>query len=174
MEGKSRENVVVDANVLLMDNVVQYLQKYRCFTIPEVIDEIKTIRHKVCVEVLLDLKVLNVINPDRSFIDKVLEIARRSGDISSLSRTDLKVLALALQLHEQGLDPLLMTDDYTVQNLASRLNLRWRNVKIDAIKRRIRWRYLCTACGEEYSKYLEECRVCGHRLRREVAGYEEL
>ncbi|MEM0319869.1 MAG: hypothetical protein QXS67_00435, partial [Candidatus Nezhaarchaeales archaeon] len=127
-----------------------------------------------CIEVLLDLKVLNVIDPDNSFVERVLEVARRSGDISSLSETDLTVLALALQLHEQGLNPSLMTDDYTMQNLASRLNLRWRNVKIDAIRRRIKWRYRCIACGKEYNKYLAECRVCGHKLKREIAGYEEL
>lgn len=174
VEEKNRECVVVDANVFLVNNAIQYLQNYRCFTVPEVIDEIKTIKHKVCIEVLLDLRVLNVINPDRSHVEKVLEIAKRSGDISSLSKTDLKILALALQLQEQGLEPLLMTDDYTVQNTASRLNLRWRNVKVDSIKRRVRWRYRCTACNEVYSEYLEECRVCGHKLKREIAGYEEL
>lgn len=175
MEGKSnKECVIVDANAFLINSAIQYLQDYRCFTVPEVIDEIKTLKHRVCVEVLLDLKVLSVVNPDKKHVEKALEEAKKSGDISSLSKTDLKLLALALQLQEEGLNPLLLTDDYTMQNLASRLNLRWRNVKIDAIRRRIKWRYRCTACNEEYSEYLEECRVCGHKLKREIAGYEEL
>lgn len=174
MEERSKECIIVDANAFLIDNAVQYLRNYRCFTIPEVIDEVKTMRHRACIEILLDLKVLNIINPERSYVEGVFEVAKKSGDVSSLSKTDLKILALALQLREQGFKPLLVTDDYTVQNLASRLNLRWRNVKVNAIKRRIRWRYRCIACNEEYSEYLEECRICGHKLKREIAGYEEL
>lgn len=174
MEEKSKKCVVVDANALLMNNALQYLKNYCCFTVPEVIDEIKTIKHRVCIEVLLDLKVLSIISPNREHLERVLEAARRSGDISSLSKTDLKILALAFQLQEQGCDPLLMTDDYTVQNLASHLKIRWRNVRVDAIKKRIRWCYRCTACDEVYNEYLEECRVCGHKVKREIAGYEEL
>lgn len=174
MEERSRKCVIVDANAFLVDNAIQYLQDYRCFTVPEVIDEVRTIRHRACVEVLLDLKVLNVVDPSKEHVERVLEEAKGSGDISSLSKTDLKLLALALQLQEEELEPLLLTDDYTVQNLASRLNLRWRNVKIGAIRKRIKWRYRCTACSEKYDEYLEECRVCGHKLKREIAGYENL
>jgi len=171
---KGKDCAVVDTTALLVDNAVQYLQGYHCFTVPKVIKEVKTLRHKAGVEVLLDARVLNVVEVAKDCFREVLEVAKKSGDITSLSETDLEVLALALQLKRQGLDPLLITDDYTAQNLASRLKIRCRGIKAKGIKKRIRWRYRCTACGKVYYEFLEGCGVCGHKLKREVAGYEGL
>jgi len=165
---------VVDTSALLVDNAVQYLQGYHCFTVPKVIEEVKTLRHKAGVEVLLDAKVLDVVEVARDCLREVVEVARKSGDITSLSKTDLEVLALALQLKRQGRDLVLITDDYTVQNLASRLKIRCRSIRVKGIEKRIRWRYRCTACGKVYYEFLEECNICGHKLEREVAGYEGL
>ena len=117
---------------------------------------------------------LNVIEPDREFLIRVIEEAKRSGDLGSLSKSDLKLLALALQLQEEGLEPFLVTDDYTVQNLASRFKIRWLSVKTRGIERRVKWHYRCTACGRVYYEYMEGCPVCGHKLKRGIAGYEDL
>jgi len=171
---KNRECAVVDTNALLVDNAVQCLQGYQCFTVPKVIEEVKTLRHRAGVEVLLDTKLLDVIEVTGDCLREVIEVARKSGDITSLSETDLKVLALALQLKRQGRDPILITDDYTIQNLASRLKIRCRSIRAKGIEKRIRWRYRCTACGKVYYEFLGECGICGHELKREVAGYESL
>ena len=171
---RGREYAVIDTNVLLVDNVVRYLQGYHCLTVPKVIEEVKTLRHRASVEVLLEAKTLDVVEVAREYLREVLEVAKKNGDIASLSETDLEVLALALQLKEEGYDPILMTDDYTVQNLASRLKIRYRSVRAKGIEKRIRWRYRCTACGRVYYEFLEECTICGHELKREIAGHEGL
>ncbi|RLF06551.1 MAG: hypothetical protein DRJ60_04245 [Thermoprotei archaeon] len=171
---EDKEKVVVDTSALLIDNAIEYLQKYQCYTTPEVIDEVRTIRHKVCIEALIDLKVLEIIEPSEEYVEKVLKTAKTTGDITSLSKTDIKILALALQLKEQNVNPIILTDDYTVQNLASRFKIVYRSLKIKSIEKRIKWRYRCTACNNTYDEHLEECPVCGHKLRREVARYEKL
>jgi len=171
---RCNEYAVVDTSALLVNNAVQYLQGYRCFTVPKVIQEVKTLRHRAGAEVLLDAKVLDVVEVAKDCLREVLEAAKKSGDITSLSETDLEVLALALQLKRQGCDPLLVTDDYTVQNLASRFKIRCSSIKAKGIEKRIRWRYRCTACAKVYYKFLEECPICGHKLKREVAGHEDL
>ncbi len=165
---------VVDTSALLADNAVQYLQSYHCLTVPKVIEEVKTLRHRAGVEVLLDSKALDVVEVAKDYLGEVLEVAKKGGDITSLSETDFEVLALALQLKRHGYDPLLITDDYTMQNLASRLKIRWRSLRAKGIEKRIRWRYRCTACNTVYYEFLKECSICGHELRREVAGYESL
>jgi UPF0271 protein len=171
---RNKKCVVVDTSALLVDNAVQYLQGYYCFTVPKVIEEIKTLRHKAGVEVLLDAKALDVVEVARDCLREVLEVAKKSGDITSLSETDLEVLALALQLKRQRCDPILITDDYTIQNLASRFKIRCRSIRARSIEKRIRWCYRCTACNRVYYEFLKECTICGHKLKREVAGHEGL
>ncbi|MEM4576843.1 MAG: hypothetical protein QW701_05200 [Candidatus Nezhaarchaeales archaeon] len=173
-EKHSRACIVLDTSALLTNNLVGILQGYHCFTVPDVLEEVKSLRHMISVEVLLDLKALRVVEPDNYYIEKILEAAMESGDITSLSRTDVKVLALALQLQAQGLNPILMTDDYSVQNLASRFKVGYRSVKVSTIKKRIKWRYRCTACSAIYDKYAKTCAICGHKLKREIARYEDL
>lgn len=169
-----KETVVLDTNSLLMESAMGYLRRYRCYTVPEVIDEVKTLRHKACIETLIDLRVLNIIDPSEKHVSEVIRAARSTGDIISLSYTDIKILALTLQLKEQGLNPVLLTDDYTVQNLASYLKITYKNLKIRPIKRRIKWQYRCPACNNIYHVSLIECPICGHSLKREVAKYESL
>jgi UPF0271 protein len=171
---RSKTCAIVDTSALLIDNAVQYLQGYYCFTVPKVIEEVKTLRHKAGVEILLDSKALNVVEVARGYLKEVLEVAKKSGDITSLSETDLEVLALTLQLKEEGYDPILITDDYTMQNLASRLRIRCRSIRTKGIEKRIKWRYRCTACGRIYHEFLDKCVICGHELKREVAGHEGL
>lgn len=171
---RDKKCAVVDTSAFLLNNALRYLQDYYCFTVPKVIDEVKTLRHRAYVEVLLDSKALNVMEVAEDCLKEVVEAAKKSGDISSLSEADLELLALALQLKRQGLDPILVTDDYTVQNLASHFRIRWRNIRARGIEMRIRWRYRCTACGRVYYEFLEECTICGHKLKREVAGHEGL
>ena len=171
---RGRECAVVDTSAFLVDSALQYLQDYHCFTVPKVIEEVKTLRHRAGIEVLLDSKALDIVEVARDHLKEVLKVAKKTGDITSLSEVDLEVLALALQLKRQGYDPLLITDDYTLQNLASCLQIRWRGIRTRGIERRIEWRYRCTACGRVYYEFLKECSTCGHRLRKEVAGHEDL
>ncbi|MHC1629130.1 MAG: NOB1 family endonuclease [Candidatus Nezhaarchaeales archaeon] len=169
-----REKAVLDTSALLIDNAIEYLQRYHCYTISEVIDEVRTIRHKACVEALLDLKILEVMEPSEEYVKTVLKIAKATGDVAALSKTDIKILALALQLKDQNANPILLTDDYTVQNLASHFKIAYQSLKTRSIKKRIKWRYRCIACNNVYDEHLEECPVCGHKLKREVARYEDL
>lgn len=173
-EKYSKICIVLDTSAILTNNVLGCLQGYRCFTVPDVLEEVKTLRHRISLEVLLDLKALSIVEPENYYVEKILEAAMESGDITSLSRTDVKVLALALQLQLQGLNPILMTDDYSVQNLASRFRVEYRSIKVSAIKKRIKWRYRCSACSAIYDKYAKTCAICGHKLKREIARYEDL
>jgi len=169
-----KKKAIVDTSALLMDNAIEYLQKYQCYTTPEVVYEVKTIKHKACIEALVDLKVLEIVEPREEYVENVVKTAKVTGDITSLSKTDIKILALALQLKEQNVSPIILTDDYTIQNLASYFKISYQGLRVKAIKKRIKWRYRCSACNSTYDEYLEECPICGHKLKREAARYENL
>ncbi len=102
-----------------------------------------------------------ILEPDRYCIDKVVSVARNSGDLDVLSDTDIEVLALAYQEHA-----VLITDDYAMQNVAEHLGLKWLPVHQSGITKKLRWKWRCTGCGKYYSKNYGTCPVCGSKLRR--------
>ncbi len=120
---------------------------------PSVLNEIKDLPP--------DIWLYQVVEPDSKFIEKVVEIAKRTGDYNVLSPTDIDVIALALQ--EKAT---IITDDYAIQNVASFLGLKFESGEMRGIKEKRRWKWKCESCGRYFSKFHETCPVCGGRLRR--------
>jgi UPF0271 protein len=99
--------------------------------------------------------------------------ATKSGDTSKLSETDLQLLSLAFELKEQGYTPQIVTDDYSIQNVAKRLGIEFSALSTFGIKRQLEWIRYCPACYKQYpadSKY-KECQVCGTELKRKPRRY---
>lgn len=64
---------------------------------------------------------IRIIEPTLETIDEVKASATSAGDSFYLSKTDLQVLALALEFKRRGYDPQIVTDDYSIQNIAKKL-----------------------------------------------------
>ena len=47
--------------------------------------------------------------------------ASKAGDFHKLSEADMQLLSLALQLKAEGYTPKIVTDDYSIQNVAKQL-----------------------------------------------------
>jgi len=90
----------------------------------------------------------------------VREAAGATGDSSRLSRTDMEVLALAYELKAP-----LVTDDYSIQNLAAVLKVEYIPRNMKGIAKVVRWNYLCTGCGRVFRESHPDCPVCGSPLR---------
>ncbi|WP_175266708.1 hypothetical protein [Acidiplasma cupricumulans] len=78
----------------------------------------------------------------------------------------MDIIALALQFNA-----IIITDDYAIQNVASRLKIKYSGASINEIKREIRWLYRCTGCHKIYNEDIKECPVCGHKLKRFTKNY---
>jgi UPF0271 protein len=111
---------------------------------------------------------LKIQMPEKIFTDKVREAAATVGDAFWLSETDLQVLALALQLKMQGRTPLVATDDYSIQNVARHLGIKFAPLATFGIRRMLKWVRYCPACHRKYpSDYKsKKCQVCGTELKR--------
>ena len=87
-----------------------------------------------------------------------------------LSKADVEVLALALDLKKSGLSPAIVSDDYAIQNVSETLDIEHSSLANFGITRRFNWVYYCPACFRRYP--IEEadqtCRVCGTHLKRKV------
>lgn len=111
---------------------------------------------------------LNIRNPKSSVLQEILEASRKVGDMRYLSEADLQVLALALELKGRGLSPLIITDDYSIQNVANKIDVEFTSLLTFGIKFRFKWILYCPACFRKYpSDYkFKICEVCGTALKR--------
>lgn len=119
---------------------------------------------------------LTVKKPTISSMKAVEGASSKVGDIGVLSKADLEVLALALDLRESGLSPAIVSDDYAVQNVSESLGVEHASLATFGIAKKFDWIYYCPACFRRYS--VEDagraCRVCGTRLKRKVVRNENV
>ena len=136
-------------------------------TTPRVIDELSDSKAKLKVQLSISSGKITIKDPDEVSIDKVREVARKTGDIPSLSETDIHVLALAHNLKLKA-TPIIVSDDYSIQNVAKELGIRYQKVIQWGIKTKLRWQLYCPACYARYnSDYSSRvCEVCGAILKR--------
>jgi len=111
---------------------------------------------------------LMIRNPKSSVFQEIQEASRKVGDMRYLSEADLQVLALALELKGRGLSPLIITDDYSIQNVANKIDVEFTSLLTFGIKFRFKWILYCPACYRKYpSDYkFKICEVCGTTLKR--------
>ncbi len=116
----------------------------------------------------LEIGKLKVKTPSIHFLDRVKESSKAVGDVLYLSQVDLQVLALALELKSTSHDPLIVTDDYSIQNVANQIGVDFASLMTFGIRYRLYWILYCPACHRKYpSDYkFKTCQVCGTELRR--------
>ncbi|MEM2145391.1 MAG: NOB1 family endonuclease [Candidatus Jordarchaeaceae archaeon] len=110
---------------------------------------------------------LKILNPEPYFVEEVKEISKETGDRLYLSEADLHVLALAIQLKNKSYSPILVTDDYSMQNVATKMGIKFASLATLGIKYYLKWLVYCPACRHKYptdhkNKY---CKVCGTKLK---------
>lgn len=106
-----------------------------------------------------------VWEPREEDLAAVLQASQETGDEVKLSPTDRDVLALAVQLRA-----VVVTDDYTIQNVATKLGLEYRPAVLPGIRTPIGWSFRCAGCGRYWPEPADECPVCGARVRRVRGG----
>lgn len=106
------------------------------------------------------LPLLKVSQATSQTVRKVMAAAKGTGDSARLSSVDVEVLALAMEL-----EAVVITDDYSIQNLATVLKVAYRPSGMKGITKVVRWNYLCTGCGKVFKEQHPDCPVCGSPLR---------
>ncbi len=147
---------VLDASVFFSESGIPG----ELFTTPSVCDELIDIRAKGNFE-KFSAQGLQVVSPAPEDLKRVLEAAEKSRDRGVVSVTDCDILALAL-----GLDAVLYTDDFAIQNVALVLGVKTHPIQQRRAKR-VHWRYRCSGCGR-YFDHDGECEVCGAAIKRKL------
>ena len=128
-------------------------------TVPGVLREVQRHGMTLPLEALLATQV-RVVTPAAAALERVRAASEDTGDAHRLSPTDRDLLALALQE-----EATLVSDDYSIQNLARTLGVPYEPVLTPGIRETWRWTYRCTGCGRMWPEWHEECPVCGAALR---------
>jgi len=142
--------------------------KERAYTTPWVLKEIKNELLSEAVKGAVAQGLLRVREVRKEFLEKAREEARETGDLASLSEADLSLIGLALELREEGEEPVIFTNDFSIQNVASSLGLSYVAPPGRAIRFSAKWILKCPECGIKIplSSDLNRCPECGSPLRR--------
>ncbi len=98
----------------------------------------------------------------------VEDASSKAGESGYLSRADREVLALATDLKLDGQAPVIVSDDYAIQNLADHLQISHSSLANFGIVHQFDWIMYCPACFRRYKPPMKKCRVCGTELKRKV------
>jgi UPF0271 protein len=138
-------------------------------TVPSVEEEIRTnsitwIRFKTAAE----NGRIKIKTPTEECWNKAKASANKVGDAFFLSETDTQLLALALELKAAGYNPQIVTDDYSIQNVATQMGIEFASLATFGIRRLLEWMRYCPACHKEYPADYNstKCEVCGTELKR--------
>ncbi len=143
---------------------IPFASQEKSYTTSIVFDEIKHIKkNHDAIKMLLETKRLEVLDPEQKNITKVLSSAKETGDFQNLSKGDISVIALCLQLEGE-----IVTDDFAVSNTAKHLNLKVIPIMTNGISQVKDWIYFCSGCEKTFSK-ITLCPICGSRLSRKSA-----
>jgi len=129
-------------------------------TVPSVANEIRDERSRTILE-LMDVR---IEPPLQSFIGEVRSKARVTKDSEELSKTDIDVIAKALE-YSRNEDTILVTDDYAVQNTAIQLGIKVMPVGQKKIKDVMLWEKFCIGCKRRFPQG-DDCPVCGTPLKK--------
>lgn len=112
--------MICDTSVLLHSDFMGQIT-----TVQEVIDEVKTKKHRE----RLEFREIKVLEPEEKFVREVEDGAKKAGLDGKLSKTDKKLLALALQTGD-----VLLTDDYAIQKLAKIMGIKCKPFQLEGIR----------------------------------------
>ena len=132
------------------------------YTTSLIFDEIKHIKkNHDAIGALLETKRLVIKDPKIDSTNFVIASAKKSGDYD-LSKEDISSIALCHELKGE-----LITDDFSVSNVAKSLGLAVIPVMTSGIKTTGVWIHYCPACKKSFSN-ATLCSLCGNRLRKKL------
>jgi len=140
------------------------------FTTLKIVGELSGKLRKNVVEARIESGIIKVVKPNAEFSFLAMDKARATGDLSVLSNADISLLALALQFSHEGRQPIVLTDDYALQNILKILNIPVKPIFGRKIKEVIIWKKVCSICGTKYPQSYKggRCRECGGVLTRKA------
>ena len=124
-------------------------------------NEIKSTQSRSVLELIESEDKVVYTHPTKESTRKITTIAKETGDLSSLSKIDIQVLALSLDYPNST----LISDDNAIQNVCSFAKIGFKPTHF-RIKSSRKYYWKCKGCGEKYSTKIQICPECGNEVNR--------
>ena len=163
-----KEVIVLDASAFISGYEMSDPGKEH-YTVPSVRDEIERDELvKIRFEVGVQTGKIRVLKPHEHYISKIRAALSRFGETGYASEADVELLALCIQLKAESKTPILLSDDYSIQNLMEHLEVQYRGMTTEGIRRRFKWSIYCPGCWRYFSEPQPSsfCPACGTKLKR--------
>ena len=151
---------VLDSSAFINANMIP---EGELFSTPIIKDELKDFKSKM----LFQTRDVMTMSPENKFISQIKSKALGTGDLTRLSEQDISVLALAKQI-----DATLLTDDYSMQNIAEDMGIKYNSVSVPKITKVLKRAPYCDKCYRYRAG--EKCPKCGGKLRLKINKKEEI
>jgi len=172
--GEKRRTIVLDTSAFIA-GFDPFAVNEELYSVPKVGEELTSgSLSRLRFDAAIERGRLRVLEPDSFHLGIVKESSKEIGDINFLSKADIKILALALQLKEKGYAPTILTDDYSIQNVSKKLEIDYAPLMTFGIRLYLHWILYCPACHKKYpTDYrFDRCENCGTRLKRKPVESE--
>jgi UPF0271 protein len=166
---------VLDAAALFASYQLMLPHNSKAVTTKEVVEEVRDLGSRTSLELSLSAGKLVVVEVPNEFLVEAVRVARDLGEFSKLSKADISLTALMIMLVRVcgGVDVLVVTDDYSIQNIATYLGLKVLGVKRRTIDRVVKYVSVCRLCGYVDTTGLGVvCPVCGGFMSRRPSTVE--
>lgn len=172
---EAKSILIFDTNIFLLGIDINLIDGL-IYTTPEVIDEIKhkkylsknrNILNKI--HAAIESKKLILMNASDQYFKEIEHNSKLTGDYRALSAVDKGLVALTLEIKETvNKNVIIYTNDYTIENICSELNILFSPLNKKGIKSKTIWEVYCPYCNEVFkSEDLHKyCDRCGLRLMR--------
>ncbi len=160
-----KQVIVLDTSAILSGKPI-YFENATLMTTPGVSDELHPGgRSYRAFEYLVETGLL-IQTPSDESIALVKKTAQETGDDRRISPTDVEIIALALDINEDpDKEAAILTDDYSIQNVANVLHVRFLGFSQEKITQKFKWVSRCPGCGKQFEGPVKICPICGTKTR---------
>ena len=119
-------------------------------------------------QLLID-KGLQIIDPSKSSVNSLLNKIKLFGEEKRLSDADISILSLAYEYRKSDFfNPIIVSDDYSIQNVANNLEITIQTINQKAITKRFKWERRCRGCRKKIIEDVDDCPVCGSSIKHVI------
>ncbi len=161
---------IIDTSAILSGKPINFTGE-NMVTTSSVSDEFKPGGKDYRTFQFLKEKGLLVKLPSKESILKIKKSAEETGDMDRLSSADIEILALAMDVNnEKSREAVILTDDYSIQNVANSLNIKFQSISQRGITKKFKWLCRCPGCGKQFKESIKICPICGTETKISIGN----
>jgi len=164
---------VLDTSAILSGKPIN-IDNAQIVTSPLIASELKPGGRDYQTFQFLKEKGLSIITPSAESLHKINQSSSETGDIGRLSDADKEILALAIDLKNDDKEIIILTDDYSIQNVANFLNITFQNISQPGITKKFKWTYQCRGCRKRFKENINDCPICGTSLKKVIYDKKDI